>query len=700
MVKSLGCSTFLILLLSAASARAGFELAAPGRTARILVLAGESGCVRLAAGDLASDIEKISGQKPAIVGRLDDCSDNCIVLGSVARSESAELLARFLPDAIPALRGKWEAYQVETSAARLGAISSALVIAGSDERGAMFGLYAFIEQYLGIDPMYFWSGRWPKKRERLAFDSVRISAEEPTFRYRGWFLNDEDLLTEWREDGGKRHIEYPYYHRVTSPAVLERVFEAMLRLQYNLVIPASFTDITNPDEARMIDAASRRGLFVSTHHVEPLGVSGYAFQNYWRLRGRNVPFSFLKHRAEFEEVWRYYAAHWARYPNVVWQLGLRGIADRPVWASDPSVPESDGARGKLISDAMALQWEIIRSLDRRPQPPATTTLWMEGADLQRKGHLRFPPGVAVVFADNSPGWKLQPDFFETPREPGRSYGIYYHHALWGSGPHFVQAVSPQKTHEILKLAVERGSTWYCILNVANVREFLLGIDASARMLRDFASYDPERFLRQWCGSRFGGAAEAVEQAYRQLFASYVVDEKRGTPALLDGLTLHAGERIFAMLLSKRLVPSSARPADPGRLSQLLANVRKQRKSLELAGSEADATLTKLEGADRQFFETNFVAQQRMLLGLLKWVEGGIRATMADDAGDRAAYAAQLRGAAEGMKEVRAAQALASRGEWRDWYRGDRKMNLDRAEHLTRQLLAGESGHPSGKHGAH
>ncbi len=665
-------TTGLALLLVRVLTAGGFELAGPKGVARIVVPPAEPECVGLAAQDLVNDVRTITGRTVPIVQGYPSCRGDCVVVASAAFSAST--LRETAPAAYSRLAGKWEAYLVET--APVG-----LLIAGSDERGAMFGVYAFIEQYLGVDPMYFWTDRAPAKRSRLGWDRVRIWADEPTFRFRGWFLNDEDLLVEWKPGGGKRHIEYPYYHQVAAPEVLARVYEAMLRLQYNLVIPASFTDITNPDEERMVREATRRGLFVSMHHVEPLGVSGFAFQNYWRLRGRNVAFSFLSRRPGFEEIWRFYACRWARYSNVVWQLGLRGIGDRPVWASDPSVPESDQARGRLICEAMARQWEIVRSVDRRPDPPATTTLWMEGSELHRRGHLRFPPGVAVIFSDNSPGWKLQPDFHETPREPGRSYGIYYHHALWGSGPHLVQAVSPHKTHEIFRRVVERGDTYYALLNVSNVREFALGVDASARMLRDFEGFDPDRYFARWCRQRFGGVAHSAEQAYRHFSEAYVVDGATGLPVLLDGQILHAGQRVFSRLLSAVVVPSRSDETED--LNRLLSLVQRERAAMEAAAAEASAVRASLRGPGRALFETNLAAQQKILLGLLRWLEAGIRAARAQSGAEALKY---VEAALDGIKEVRGGQALASRGAWKDWYRGDRKMNLDRAEALTRQLL--------------
>lgn len=646
-----------------------FELAGPSGGATVLVAAGGTPAVRLAVDDLISDVRKITGVTLRMAASAEECGRPCLVVET--KSD-----------------GQWEAYRITET-------PEGLRITGSDERGTMFAIYAFLERYVGVDPLYFWTGREPVKRARLAWDRVALESPEPDFRYRGWFINDEDLLTEWKDGGGKRDIDYPYYHQVTHPDVLARVFEAAVRLQYNLIIPASFTDIANPSEERMVKAATRRGLMVSMHHVEPMGVSAFAFNGYWKARGTGVPYAFHSHKAAFEEVWRWYAARWARYPGVVWQLGLRGVADRPAWYHDPSAPKTDEARGAMISEAMALQREIIRSADSRRDPPMTTTLWMEGAELNRRGLLKIPEGVTVVFADNTPGWKMQADFHETPREAGRTYGIYYHHAVWGWGPHLVQGVPPWKTEEILRQAAAKKSSHYAILNVSNVREFALGLAASARMLRRMDGFDGRRFLAGWCRERFGAAAADAEAAYRALFDAYYVDPETGTPPLLDGTSLAQGKRLFGRLLKP---PEPVKPAgenlgrympnmpNPGAypLPKLLEVVERQRRAVEAAGAKADAIARRLNGSDREFFENNFVAQQKIFAGILGWLECAVRANLTDD---RPALAPLIEEAAAELARVRQGQALASRGKWKDWYRGDRKMNLGAAEKLTQEALA-------------
>jgi len=693
-VKAIGLSVAAAVLTAAA---ATFELAAGDRRAALYVPPGEPECVVLAARDLAEDVRMVTGLAARIVSRRAECAPHCVIVASLAHSRT--LIEELDPDLAAGLKGKWEAFRIRLLAG-VGSARSTLLIAGSDERGAIFGVYAFSERYLGIDPLYFWTGFEPPRRGTLRWKHVSLEADEPTFRYRGWFINDEDLLTEWRDGGGRRFIDYPYYHQVIHPEVMERVLEAALRLGFNLIIPSSFNDITNPPEEGLIRLAVRRGLHVSMHHVEPVGVSAFAFSNYWRRKGMSVPFAFHAQRAAFEEIWRHFAFRWAAYPGVVWQLGLRGIADRPFWHHDPEAPRTDEARAELISEAVQLQWRIVGEADSRPQPPATITLWMEGAEFNRRGLLRLPEAVTVVFADNTPGWKMQADFYQSPRQPGRTYGIYYHHALWSSGPHLVQAAPPWKTCEILEEAVKRQANYYALFNVANVREFVLGLEATAHMVRDLRRYEPYQWFRRWVQTRFPEAAREAERAYRDFFAAYEIDEQTGTPALLDGQTLAEGRRLLGRILKpeasittpptprseplNRFFPSM-RPVGSWTVPELIERCRRQRLRMESALRWAASAANRLKGYRREFLENNLLAQARILTGLLAWTES-LAAASEQRERDPEAAAACLTQALEAFRQIREAQALAGRGRWRDWYRGDRKMNLDGAESQTRQAL--------------
>jgi hypothetical protein len=684
-----------------------FDLVNGKIRATIYLSRNEPECVRLAVQDFVSDIKKITGQYLRIVQSLQGISKPYVLIGTVTNKEFNALTKKSgFPDTYT-LKGKWESYQVANSNADI------LMIAGSDERGTMFGVYDFVEQYLGVDPMYFWSGLEPAKKAELSWDQIKIKVAEPTFKYRGWFINDEDLLTEWKDSGGRRNIDYPFYQQVVAPEVMEKVVEAMVRSRFNLIIPASFLDIGNPAEEELVKIAARRGVFLSQHHIEPIGVNAFTYFNYWKTKNNTKPlFSYFSNKAELLEVWKAYAEKWAKYPNVIWQLGLRGIADRPMWMADLSIPQTDTDRGKIISDALKSQLEIIRSVDKRPNPPMTMTLWAEGSDLFSKGLLEIPSKAMIVFSDNCPGWKFQNDFYAVERKSDRKYGIYYHHQLWGSGPHLAQTVPPSQTYKVLNEAIKMHSTEYAIVNVSNVREFLPGIDASGKMLYDYVSYHPERNFKLWFQKRFPSHPDQVKKLYDDYFAGFVIHDELKVPMLMDGQANASSNKLMGEIrqiiqdggkkpgkqnaqkpdlmnsLEKDFVNKTLRDmhASANSDAELLQNSGFQSRAFAKVVVETEALISELKPGEAGFLSANFLSQAYFMKGLSQKLEYTVLAKQAVENGDRAKALKYLQMALECFSDIRKAKSLGSQGKWIDWYRGDKKMNFKASENNLEGLI--------------
>ncbi len=685
-----GC-WLLALVCGAGLARAeGFAFVTESHVAPILVAAGEPEFVRLAAEDLASDVLTITGRRPDVLQGGAVPEGACVTIATRAG-------------------GAWESYRVSAAGGRLR-------IEGGDARGTMFGVYAFIEQVLKVDPLGFWSGRVPAKRAELTWREVALEAGAPSFKYRGWFINDEDLLTEWQESAGRRDIDYPYYGQVVSREAMERVAEALVRCRFNLIIPASFIDIRNPPEAALIDVCARRGVFVSQHHVEPMGVSAFTYFNYWKARGRELKYSYHSHPQEVREVWRAVAERWAAYPNVIWQLGLRGVADRPMWQADANVPQSDAERGRIISEAMADQVRILDEVCPRQPRLLSTTLWAEGSVLNQQGHLKIPEGTIVVFADNSPGWKWQRDFYETPRHPKNTYGVYYHHGLIGSGPHLAQGVPPHKTHELLRAAAERGAGDYAIFNVANVREFVLGIDATAKMTWRLEGYDPDAWLDAWVAERFSLRQPEIANAYRIYFNAYQLHDVQKVPFLLDGQMFGAGGKVLSDMAKKLREGHVGKGADKERSADgdaaaevqakaadafyeglndmhpkplgrrtSVKRVAAQRAGFGLAALHAAAAAARLPAAEAVTLRDNLLYPARFMERTSAWLERLLTAAEALDVGDTAACARELEAAEAAFAELPALAEAYCHGPWKEWYRGCKKLNIAAKLAATRQV---------------
>jgi hypothetical protein len=172
---------------------------------------GDSPAVALAAADLAADCDR--------------------VLGSPARVETTGP-AEITLTLDPALPGGPEAWRVVVT-------PGGARISGRDALGLVYGIYQFSERCLGVDPLWFWKGMAPERRERIELKPQTFASTPAKFRYRGWFINDEDLLTEFGRSAGPRFIDYPFYAQVIDVAMAERIYEALLRLGGNLIIPAS-----------------------------------------------------------------------------------------------------------------------------------------------------------------------------------------------------------------------------------------------------------------------------------------------------------------------------------------------------------------------------------------------------------------------------------------------------------------------------
>ena len=440
--------------------------------------------VLLAARDLQSDLRKISGKEN----------------GFDIKSGTSP----FAINVITSGDGTPESYTVTVT-------SDSVEIVGSDVLGTVYGIYAFSGKCLGVIPIHKFVDVFPASREEMEIANTELTSPERKVRFRGWFLNDEDLLTEWKISGGKRNIDYPFYGDVMDPSVLDMVLEAALRMEINLVIPSSFVDIVNPAEEELIKTAVRRGMYVSQHHVEPVGVSYFAADNYMKAKGYETEtVSFIQNRERMEEIWRHYIERWAKYgKNVIWQLGLRGKADQAVWKSDPNVPTDESARGAIITDAIATQHRIISETLGHSDFVSTSTLWLEGAALYGGGYISLPKGTIVIFSDIGYNQMLGNDFYTTARKPEDKYGIYYHVGYWVQGPHLAEGTDLRKMEFSYREAAKMNSLDYAILNVSNLRPLHFSAWLSSKLLLDPMNSSVKELAEDQLLWFFGDDAPAV-----------------------------------------------------------------------------------------------------------------------------------------------------------------------------------------------
>ncbi|MCC8045267.1 MAG: glycosyl hydrolase 115 family protein [Clostridiales bacterium] len=276
----------------------------------------------------------------------------------------------------------------------LDAAEDALILSASDELGFIYGLYEISRRFLGILPFWFWNDQVIEQKAFVEIPAGFHYASEPyAIRFRGWFINDEVLLADWMMETplpSGRRISRPEGGPVNQKPdrPWEMALEALLRLGGNLVIPG-----TDRNSEKYRPLASSMGLYVTHHHAEPLGAPIFA-REYPDLQP-----SYAKYPEKFQALWRR-GIEEQKDRKTVWNLGFRGQGDAPFWENDPAY-QTDEARGKLISELIQLQYEMVQ--EAQPGAICCTNLYGETMELYQKGCLKLPEQVIKVWADNGYG---------------------------------------------------------------------------------------------------------------------------------------------------------------------------------------------------------------------------------------------------------------------------------------------------------
>jgi hypothetical protein len=533
---------------------------------------------------------------------------------------------------------------------RITIASDKIIIAGADELGLIFGIYKFTEVALGVEPLWFWKDNYPKQDSVNRIEEQMIHSPEYTFKYRGWFINDEDLLSDWQEPAGKRCINYPYYGNVVALEVMDAVYEAALRSGTNLIIPASFVDIFNPPERALVEKAVASGLYVTQHHVEPLGVSHFTFEVFWQQRGGACEFCYSAQREKVLEAWATYVREWVEIAGtkVVWQLGLRGKGDSSAWCSDPNISRENA--GEFISNALADQIRLINAIDKRENPPMTLTLWLEMSDLMAGNALVIPDSVIRVFSDDAKRQILQDDFYGIERKASSRYGAYLHTAYWINGAHAIPGVHPARLQSNFYEVALRGDTDYAIVNVCNIREHVIGIQAASELMCDLPTWRLSEFME-----RYGGEFIDEYQRYYEAFC------QTADGTLQDGQLWLLVKQINQQVHNHDFSVGGRylqlfKLDTPSRRRNFILQLEGKIKILEsIMARRADARNT--HHAIQLFYFSEWLLRIYQIL---------ISSLQSFDAQANTSDTLAL------LDEFLEFRSAAEQGKWRNWYRGDRK----------------------------
>ncbi|MBR3506037.1 MAG: glycosyl hydrolase 115 family protein, partial [Lentisphaeria bacterium] len=214
------------------SGKAGaFRLAKDGVSAKILVDPSDWPGVVRAAKDLGDDVGKVTGSASEVVTDAASAEKGSVIVGTIGRSKLIDSLIADGKIDVSKIKGQWESFQIQ-------AVDGNLVVAGSDKRGTIFGIYD-ISGKIGVSPWYWWADVPARKHDALYIASGTFVQGSPKVKYRGIFINDEDpSFTNWARSrfGGVNSKMYAH------------MFELILRLKGNYLWPAMWGKAFNEDD--------------------------------------------------------------------------------------------------------------------------------------------------------------------------------------------------------------------------------------------------------------------------------------------------------------------------------------------------------------------------------------------------------------------------------------------------------------------
>ena len=231
--------------------------------------------VQRAFDDLRSDIGKVASAEPRLYLDTVPESKELIVAGTIGKSPLIDSLVREKKIEVTEVAGKWETFLVQVVNKPFPGVKRALVIAGSDKRGTIYGIYECSKQ-MGVSPWYWWADVPVPKKAELYVNAGRYAQGSPSVKYRGIFLNDEAPdLTNWiREKFGTVPVgeNPPIPGRVANYGheFYTKLFELILRLKGNYLWPAMWNNAFNEDDPENPRLADEYGIVMGNSHQEPM----------------------------------------------------------------------------------------------------------------------------------------------------------------------------------------------------------------------------------------------------------------------------------------------------------------------------------------------------------------------------------------------------------------------------------------------
>lgn len=494
-------------LVKGAPAKGDFSLVGATTQADIYIDNNDYPGLQRAVKSLQQDILNVSGR--SLQSSSTPKAATLLIIGSLGKSALLDQLVREGKLDVSAITGRWEAFQIQLLQNPLPGVEQALVIAGSDKRGAIFGVYDLAET-IGVSPWHWWADVPVVKSATLYVKAGTLKTDAPKVKYRGIFLNDEyPALTNWVAEkyGNYNHQFY------------QQVFELLLRLKANFLWPAMWNNAFADDDPQNMLLADEMGIVMSNSHHEPM----MRADKEWNRYGQG-PWEYSINRDNIYKFWQEGAKR-HQHLESIFTLGMRGQEDEPM-----SEGENIGLLEQIVADQRQILTETFKD---RPvsEVPQVWALYKEVQGFYERG-MRVPEDVTLLWADDNFGNIRR---LPTKDERGRAggAGVYYHFDYVG-GPReyrWLNTVPLAKIWEQMNLAWQFQADRIWIVNVGDLKPMEFPTDFFLRMAwdpTDFHADNLQQFASDWAAQQFGAPLKPAHAAT--------------IARLLQGYTQHNGRR--------------------------------------------------------------------------------------------------------------------------------------------------------------
>lgn len=481
----------------------------PLHSSKVLYSTEDAPVVATAAGLFASDVEAVTGE--GCISISSPSKGNLVIVGTAA----SPYVSRLAGAELKALEGRWESYSMKLVRNPFPGVRQALVIAGSDPRGAAYGLMDLSRQ-IGVSPWYWWCDIPVRRQAKVYVTPIAGPSKEPSVKYRGIFINDEDWgLRNWAG------IKDPTGD--IGPDTYEKVCELLLRLKANHLLPAMHK-CTSPfySFAQNPAVADKYGIVVGTSHCEPL-----LFNNAteWDVE-RDGEWNYEENREGVLKAMDGRVAQAAGYENI-YTVGMRGIHDHPMEA------ENEKKKAEITENVIRDQRAILEKHLGRPAEtiPQAFTPYKEVLTTYDFG-MDLPDDITIVWPDDNFGHMKRVSSPLEQKRSGRS-GVYYHVSYLGLPDAHLWFSTTSTTlmyAELLK-AYRATADRIWIVNCGDIKCCEMQVDFFLRLAFDVDAFDydkaasfPTDFLCEIAGEEFRPDIDASMGTALRLAASRRPDQ--------------------------------------------------------------------------------------------------------------------------------------------------------------------------------